>query len=283
VIVEALDRKLEDLMLVGEETEDAQETGEELYVFPLDLAVRLGQRTGELHSAFAMPTSNPAFASAMLSKDDVALWAQIVRGESEHVLHELERNVTGFSGETQLLVSRLLDARDQVRARIEAIAECAPVGVKTRIHGDYHLGQVLIAQDDVMIVDFEGEPARPLAERREKSSPLRDVAGMLRSLDYAASAATERFASRTGDVPERIAAAAAAWRNRAMRDFLAAYFAIMPELAPAGRGGSGLLDLFLLQKAFYEIAYESANRPAWLPIPVRGVLGLLTGEGPSKS
>ena len=163
-----------------------------------------------------------------------------------------------------------------MRERIEAIAGCAPIGLKTRIHGDYHLGQVLIAQDDVMIVDFEGEPARPLAERREKSSPLRDVAGMLRSLDYAASAAIERFASRTGEVPERIAAAAAAWRDRATQDFLDAYFATAPELA--GSGGASrpeLLELFLLQKAFYEIAYETANRPAWLPIPVRGVLALL--------
>ena len=102
---------------------------------------------------------------------------------------------------------------------------------------------------------------------------------MLRSLDYAASASLERFAARTGDVPERIRGAAAGWRNRATRDFLAAYFATLPELAgPGGRSG-GLLDLFLLQKAFYEIAYEAANRPAWLQIPVRGVLDLLSPEG----
>ena len=135
-----------------------------------------------------------------------------------------------------------------------------------------------------MIVDVEGEPARPLAERREKSSPLRDVAGMLRSLDYAASAAIERFASRAGEVPERITLAAGAWRDRATREFLEVYFATLPELAgPDDRSGPGLLDLFLLQKAFYETAYESANRPAWLPIPVRGVLDLLADGGVSKS
>lgn len=275
-IVEGLDRKLDDLTLVGEEIDEGQEREGELYVFPLDLAARLGERTAELHRAFATPTSDPAFAAEPVTGDDVALWAETVGREADHVLNELERNLTGLSGETGQLVSRLIEARDAVRERIEAIAGCAPIGLKTRIHGDYHLGQVLIAQDDVMIVDFEGEPARPLAERREKSSPLRDVAGMLRSLDYAASAAIERFASRTGEVPERIAAAAAAWRDRATQDFLDAYFATAPELA--GSGGASrpeLLELFLLQKAFYEIAYETANRPAWLPIPVRGVLALL--------
>jgi maltose alpha-D-glucosyltransferase/alpha-amylase len=199
------------------------------------------------------------------------------------VLNELERGLTGFSGQTEQVITCLLEARDTVRAKIAAIAKCSPVGVKTRIHGDYHLGQVLIAQDDVVIVDFEGEPARPLTERRQKSSPLRDVAGMLRSLDYAASAAIERFVARTGEVPERIQSAAAGWRDRATRDFLKTYFATAPKLAgPTGQSGAGLLDLFLLQKAFYEIAYEAANRPAWLQIPVRGVLDLLSRKGASR-
>ena len=284
-IVEGLDRKLEDLMLVGETPEEAQEFGEELYVFPLDLTVRLGQRTAELHRAFATPTSDPAFAAEPLTESDIALWSETVAREAEHVLNELERGLTGFSGLTERLVSRLLEARADVRARIEAISDCAPIGLKTRIHGDYHLGQVLIAQDDIMIVDFEGEPARPLPERREKSSPLRDVAGMLRSLDYAASAAIDRFTSRTGEVPDRIAAAAAAWRDRATRDFLEAYFSTVPDLSdsPGRERQPGLLDLFLLQKAVYEIAYEFANRPAWLPIPVRGVLDLLAAGRVSKS
>jgi maltose alpha-D-glucosyltransferase/alpha-amylase len=116
-----------------------------------------------------------------------------------------------------------------------------------------------------------------LAERREKSSPLRDVAGMLRSLDYAAWAALERFASRTGGVPQRIAAAAATWRRRASQDFLDAYYAAVPELN-ASSDAPGLLDLFLLQKVFYEIRYEAANRPGWLAIPVRGALELLSKQ-----
>jgi maltose alpha-D-glucosyltransferase/alpha-amylase len=277
-VVEALDRKLEDLTLVAEDSEEAEQAQEELYVFPLDLAVRLGQRTAEMHRAFGTETSDPAFASEAMTKNDVKLWAETVQAEAEHVLNELDRSSIGFPGETEQLVTRLLEARDAVRAKIAAIAKCPPVGAKTRIHGDYHLGQVLIAQDDVVIVDFEGEPVRPLAERRAKSSPLRDVAGMLRSVDYAAYASIERFAARTRDVPERIRFAAGGWRNRATRDFLDAYFATLPELT-GGRTGAGLLDLFLLQKAFYEIAYEAANRPSWLQIPMRGVLDLLSLEG----
>jgi maltose alpha-D-glucosyltransferase/alpha-amylase len=130
-------------------------------------------------------------------------------------------------------------------------------------------------------VDFEGEPARALSERREKSSPLRDVAGMLRSLDYAAWAALERFASRTGGLPERIAAAAATWRRRASHEFLEAYYAAAPGLK-APSIPPGLLELFLLQKVFYEIAYEAANRPAWLAIPVRGALELLSKQQEEK-
>jgi maltose alpha-D-glucosyltransferase/alpha-amylase len=243
-IVEALDRRLEDLALVTEENEEAGQAGEELYVFPLDLPRRLGERTGELHRAFATPTSDPAFASAPLTSGDIARWAETVRGEAEQGLNELVQLRNSLSGETERLVSRLLDAGEAARARIASIANCQPIGLKTRIHGDYHLGQVLIAQDDVIIVDFE---------------------------------------SRAGEVPERILTAAAAWRDRASREFLQAYFAIVPELAwHSGGNGAGLLDLFLLQKAFYEIVYESSNRPSWLHIPVRGVLDLVEGKGNTR-
>ena len=140
---------------------------------------------------------------------------------------------------------------------------------------------MLISKDDVVIIDFEGEPSRSLDERREKSSPLRDVAGMLRSLDYAASAAADRFATRRGELPDRIWSAATTWRNQASREFLEAYAAVVkgtPGYPSDERVAASLLDLFLIQKAVYEIAYEAANRPAWLPIPLRSVLDLLTGS-----
>jgi maltose alpha-D-glucosyltransferase/alpha-amylase len=281
-VVEALDRGLEDLALVAEGEEEANGRPDELQVFPLDLAQRLGERTGQLHRAFAMKTAEPAFAPEPITAEDIARWSEAVRDDAERVLRELESARDSLPEEVEQQVARLLSAREALEARIEAIEKSPPLGMKTRIHGDYHLGQVLISKDDVVIVDFEGEPGRTLAERREKTSPLRDVAGMLRSLDYAASAALERFAARTGELPERVLAAVAAWRDRASREFLQAYIETVEEMPSYPKDqnvAASLLDLFLLQKAFYEIAYESANRPAWLPIPLRGVLDLLEGKG----
>jgi maltose alpha-D-glucosyltransferase/alpha-amylase len=130
---------------------------------------------------------------------------------------------------------------------------------------------VLVAHADVVIIDFEGEPRRSLEERRAKSSPLRDVAGMLRSFDYAAFAALDRLRAK-GAGSERADATAQAWLDWSRRRFLEAY-----EAAAAGTGGEELLRLLLLQKVFYEIGYEAANRPGWLSIPVRGALALLDG------
>jgi maltose alpha-D-glucosyltransferase / alpha-amylase len=279
-MVEALDRALESLTLVAGDEEKATVLQDGFYIFPLDLAGRLGERTGDLHRAFATKTTDPAFTRERITSDDIKGWVKQVRGEAEHVLNKLERTRGSLPEATAELVANLLAARAALCAKIEAIAEIPPVGFKTRIHGDFHLGQVLVSNDDVVIIDFEGEPIRTLTERREKSSPLRDVAGMLRSLDYAASAATEKFFARTGELPERVMAAANAWRDRASRDFLQAYFksARTARRPPFDQAVFGLLDLFLLQKAFYEIAYESANRPSWLPIPIQGVLNLVKGR-----
>ena len=132
---------------------------------------------------------------------------------------------------------------------------------------------MLIGQGDIFIIDFEGEPRRSLAERRVKSSPLRDVAGMLRSFDYAAFAAMDRVRAKSGASPVA-EAAATAWRNRSVARFQAAYAKATHDLKTIPRDDN-LLRLFMLQKAFYEIGYEAANRPGWLSVPVRGVLALL--------
>jgi len=281
-VVEALDRALEDLSLLPEEDEGTETALERLYVFPLDLAKQLGKRTGELHRAFATPTTDPAFAAEPITTEDIQRWSATLREEADRVLSELERTQGSLSEAAAQHAATLLEAREKLYERLDAIAKTPPRGMKTRIHGDFHLGQVLISKDDVVIIDFEGEPGRTLSERREKSSPLRDAAGMLRSLDYAASAAVDRFATRKGEMPERVLAAATGWRNRASSDFLDAYVEAMQgtaEYPEHERAAAGLLDLFLLQKAFYEIAYEAANRPAWVQIPLRNVLDLLTGSG----
>jgi maltose alpha-D-glucosyltransferase/alpha-amylase len=279
-LVDGLDRSLEDLTLRQDKKATVESDLERLYTFPLDLSARLGKRTGEMHGAFATPTDDPAFASEPISEDDISKWAQTLRDESDRVLGELEKRMVSLPEAARHHVATLLGVREALNDRIAAIAATAPLGIKTRIHGDYHLGQVLVSKDDVIIIDFEGEPRRSLAERREKSSPLRDVAGMLRSIDYVASAAVDRFATRKGELPDQVVAVATAWRNRANRDFLSAYLDAVQrtQICPEDwQAAESLLDLFLLQKGFYEIAYEAANRPHWLSIPLRNVIDLLTG------
>jgi maltose alpha-D-glucosyltransferase/alpha-amylase len=172
----------------------------------------------------------------------------------------------------------LLARREALQAQAAQLA--GPVqALKTRYHGDYHLGQVLVTKNDFVIIDFEGEPARPLEERRAKRSPLRDVAGMLRSFDYAATCAL-REAATTDAERESLAAPAARWQQQARAAFLAGY-----EAAAEGRGlyagalgTSPLLALYEMEKALYELRYELNNRPGWVQIPLQGLQGLL-GRG----
>ncbi|MGH6926618.1 MAG: alpha-amylase, partial [Propylenella sp.] len=198
--------------------------------------------------------------------------------DAKRIFGELER-VAGLPEELRADVDILLAAKRPLLDRLAAIRALPPSGLRTRIHGDLHLGQVLVVQDDVMIIDFEGEPQRSLAERREKSSCLRDVAGMLRSFDYTAWSAIDRIRAPGGPgaIEPRVMRRAFAWRDQAVRNFLAAYWptaeaaGVLPE--PAAR--TNLLELFTMQKALYELSYEANNRPAWLSIPVRGLLDLI--------
>ena len=178
----------------------------------------------------------------------------------------------------------LLARRHACQARIDALTEADVSAIKTRIHGDYHLGQVLVAQNDFYILDFEGEPARPLAERRAKSSPLKDVAGMLRSFDYAAWAAVMSLAEIDPGSAARGANArrgvARRPRRRRSSKPIARRIAGCPSYPEDEAEARRLLDLFLLEKALYEICYEAANRPAWIRIPLKGVTNLLALEAP---
>ncbi len=160
------------------------------------------------------------------------------------------------------------------------IASLAPVGLgfhKTRIHGDLHLGQVLLCKDDFAIIDFEGEPIRPLEERRAKHCILKDLAGMLRSFDYAAAASVaERLDLQSQDGPT-LARAASDWRSLATSSFLGAYRASVADISscPPAEDAGKLLQLFLMEKVLYEIAYEGANRPSWVHIPLAGLMRLM--------
>jgi maltose alpha-D-glucosyltransferase/alpha-amylase len=148
------------------------------------------------------------------------------------------------------------------------------------VHGDYHLGQVLLVQNDFVITDFEGEPSRTLAERAQKQSPLKDVAGMVRSFDYALHAALFNFVTERAELRERVEAGGRQWRNQATRAFLEGYdeIAATAALASARVEAGRLLELFVLEKALYELTYEVDNRPEWLSIPLRGLLDVLDGS-----
>ena len=281
VILEALDRELEEFGILPRDEAGQLVAAAPPFHHPLDLAGKLGRRTAELHAAFAAPTDDRAFRAEPVKPADLARWAKGATAEATRALQVLANVARTAEGGTRDEAAALLKDRKAILGRITAARNLPADGVKTRIHGDYHLGQVLVAQDDIMIIDFEGEPRRAVAERRQKTSPLRDVAGMLRSFDYAASSAIDHLRERTGRVDEALQNRARTWRDTASRDFLSAYWAVADEKGflpsdPAAR--RGLLDLFLIQKAAYEIQYEAATRPAWVSIPIRGLLGIISRE-----
>ena len=269
-LTDALVRDLDEVALSGEEAE---------FAFGLDLGGLLGRRTAGLHRALATQTDDPAFAPEPMTEADVAALAQEVAGELDRMLADLERASSHLPPSASEAARAVLDRGGELSARIETLKGSAPSGMRTRIHGDYHLGQVLVVQNDVSIIDFEGEPRRSMEERRAKFPALRDVAGMLRSLDYAAHAALrDRAPAAVED--ERVTARAEAWRRRARAQFLDGY---REEIAgspahPEPAFAEALLDLFLIQKAAYEVGYEMAFRPEWVGIPLAGLLAILDGD-----
>ena len=170
----------------------------------------------------------------------------------------------------------MIGAKDALLDRIRDLRIVAPGLVKTRYHGDLHLGQVLRAQNDFVIIDFEGEPGRPIEERRAKHSPLRDVAGMIRSLNYAGHAMLDRISGVKTDTAS-MARALGEWESRSVEVFLGAYEQAAAGLVsiPADRAARrALVRLFEIEKALYELRYELNQRPDWVLLPVRGLLSM---------
>jgi trehalose synthase-fused probable maltokinase len=229
---------------------------------------QLGQRTAEMHLALAADASDPDFRPEPLSSEDFRQLSGSVLANLETVCAALRFR----ADQAGPLAAEVLAGKADALARIAALAALPLDAVKTRHHGDYHLGQVLDTGADWMIIDFEGEPLRPLAERRAKRSPLRDVAGMLRSWHYAAHAARP-------DAEPATLARAEAWADTAAKAFLDRYLAVAhggPFLPSQPRDLHALLEAFVLEKALYEIDYELNNRPDWLAIPLRGFLKVLS-------
>ena len=247
----------------------------------------VGRRLGELHEALARPSEDPAFAPVEADAAAVAAWKAGIGAQVTGALDALAAQIDRLEPASRAMAEVALGRRDAV---VEAVGRLAEIGrgtLTTRVHGDFHLGQILVSQGDAFIIDFEGEPARDLDERRAKGSPLRDVAGLVRSLDYAAAsiAGPEEDASPV-PVRERRQGLLETFRREATQAFLQGYGQAYPGGPDTeGRRGGSLLDLMLLEKAAYEISYEVANRPKWLAIPLRGFNALvdrLTGQGRSR-
>ncbi|MEN7528216.1 MULTISPECIES: maltose alpha-D-glucosyltransferase [unclassified Cupriavidus] len=247
----------------------------------------LGQRLAQLHAVLARATDEPAFAPETAGDDQADAWAEEALNSLNEALDLLDARRSEAKGAFAQDIDTLLAARNRLPHLVARLATAASGSLQTRIHGDFHLGQVLIAQNDTYLVDFEGEPRQPLAFRRRKTSPLRDVAGLLRSLDYAAAmVGTDRQERTHSQLPpaqaDRRAALLDRFRETANAAFLHGYedtmnnagqpWATAAQFAP-------LLNLFLLERAAYEVGYEAANRVAWIDLPASGLARLVRKLG----
>jgi trehalose synthase-fused probable maltokinase len=217
-------------------------------------AGEVGELTHSLHRALASRPADPSFPSRLATHDDTGEWLASAQ-------HQLELAVSALDGAER---ARMTSLAPTIDARFTSgLGEHGRGTPLSRIHGDYHLGQLLAKeQGGFAVIDFEGEPARPIEERRRPTSPLRDVAGMLRSFDYAART-VELGAAATGFRAD-------SWLERARQAFLDAYASLTPDR-------QALLDAFELEKACYEIHYEANNRPEWLWLPLAAVARLAAG------
>ncbi len=220
----------------------------------------LGDATAALHVTLGREQTDPDLAPEAVEQFDLDGWAASATASLLEV------------GDAQL--PDLLPLAPGIEARIQRVRSIDQAGMKTRVHGDYHLGQVIHGTKGWMILDFEGEPARSLDERRAKHSPLKDVAGMVRSLSYAASASLFEEAGEDADEWKRLEPWALEWERLARERFLRGYLTRSHEgtfLPPEREAQLALLDFFEIDKALYELRYELSHRPNWIHIPLRGI------------
>ncbi|NYT77227.1 maltose alpha-D-glucosyltransferase [Alcaligenaceae bacterium] len=275
------------------------------------VAATMGRRLAQMHAVLAKPTSDAAFAPENATERDARVWLKAIQGMVDQAIKNATDARASLPVAAQAQLTELQAWRPALRKTLEQRVKHLVGTQRIRIHGDFHLGQVLIAQGDVYLIDFEGEPVRPLAERRLKATPWRDVAGMLRSFDYASATfvaqaidAVPASTNPTDEMAEEPQTGPAAATLQSLRHELLERFcqsassafldgyakaldeAVGPQAAQAAItpvttssamatwpevGDHGLLDLALLEKAAYEVCYEAAHRPEWLPIPLAGL------------
>ena len=259
---------------------EPDDTAREMIGTYLEAARLLGQRTGELHAALASGTSDPDFAPEPFSVLYQRSVYQSMRSQLQDTVLALRRQLPNLNTADRANADEFLRQERAVQERFGKLLGRKLTGSRMRIHGDYHLGQVLWTGKDFCIIDFEGEPTRPLTQRRLKRSPLRDVAGMLRSFHYAFHTALDQRAKagivQTDSAPLR--EWGRYWYRWVSCTFLRAYLDSVSALGLVPKDPAELeaaLDAFMLDKAVYELAYELNNRPAWVHVPLAGILELL--------
>ena len=249
----------------------------------------VGRRLAELDDILSSPSDQADFAPRVAGLAEREEWADGAVAQVDGAMVQLARLLEreGPIGDDDRHIATALIARAApIRDLVRQLAREADGALATRVHGDFHLGQVLVTGSDAYLIDFEGEPAKTMDERRAHSCPLRDVAGMLRSLDYAAASADMRAEATTALGAERKAQLLAAFRDVSVTVFRDSYQAVLaasrnPWVGPTNE--AKLLDLFLIEKAAYEIRYEASNRPAWLPIPLRGLAAIVDRLLPARA
>ena len=243
----------------------------------LDAAGTLGHRTAEMHLALASPTDDPAFAPEPLTAEDFQGVLVDLHQHASRALDLLKERVAYLPDEVVEVAATVLSRRRRILDHFGALKLNGFQTQRIRIHGDYHLGQVLRVKTDFVILDFEGEPARPLANRRAKQCPLKDVAGMLRSFGYATYSSLINYTARHAEDVARLEPWAQLWERSAATAFLRAYRETAQGagfLPVESRDFRKLLDVFLLDKALYEVVYELNARPVWVRIPLMGLMSL---------
>jgi len=272
--MDTLERAIQDDSLIDPSHGDHARNNNARLAELTSFARLLGQRLGEMHTLLGKPSDDPAFSPEIVHTATCQHWAKSATDQLNAACDILRKKSDWVDVEQARQAGRLLAQREPLQKRIEQLAMAGNGSLSMRLHGDLHLGQVLMAFNDVFIIDFEGEPARTLEERRAKGSPLRDVAGLMRSFEYAAA-----FGRNMG--PSDLDEAARKGKEQVLNRFapecqaafLEGYRVGNPTLAHSLplAAQNDLLDLFTLEKAAYEICYEAANRPAWLHVPLGGI------------
>ena len=238
-----------------------------------------GRRVAEMHLALSGSHESADFAPEPTGAADVQRWIDNVSARDERVFDALKQRREMAKESDRLLIDQALAQRQALHDGLNELLPPDIDSLNIRHHGDFNLGRLLIVKDDIYIKGFGGESHRPLAERRRKAPAARDVASLIRSIDYSANVALERALRVTPDEHGRLGAALAEWRDRSTAAFLAAYRETMTNarLWPADpHAAQQMLNFFLLEKSFYEIEYELANRPEWLRVPLMGMLRILS-------